>query len=202
MCFSLFRTRFFISYYFIIFIGLMLVCDKTALLIPVMCAVAVHETGHICAIKYCGFKLKSIEVYPFLLRAKYDCDFTFFNMLTVYICGPLFNLILGAILLTLYNIFNNQTLFNLAAISFLVGAYNLMPCAGLDGGSITKLILLKIFSQKTAKILLIIISCVFTVATIWFVLYMLNFKINATVLCLAFYLFISTFFTEVKNIGR
>lgn len=202
MCFSLFRTRVFISYYFIILIGLMLVCDKTALLIPVMCAVAVHETGHICAIKYCGFKLKSIEVYPFLLRAKYDCDFTFSNMLTVYICGPLFNLVFGAVLLMLYNIYNNQTLFTFAAVSLLVGAYNLLPCAGLDGGSITKLILLKIFSQKTAKILLIIISCVFTAATIWFVLYTLNFKINATVLCLAFYLFISTFFTEVKNIGR
>ncbi len=180
----------------------MLVCDKTALLIPVMVSAAVHEAGHICAIKYCGLKLISIEIYPFLLRAKYNCGFTVKHLITVYICGPLFNLLFGVVLLAVYNVYHIKTFLYFATVSFLTGAYNLLPCAGLDGGSITKLVLLKIFSRKTAKILLITISCLFTAVTIWFVLYTLNYKLNVTVLCLAFYLFISTFVTEGKDIGR
>ncbi|MBQ0110381.1 MAG: hypothetical protein KBS41_00425, partial [Oscillospiraceae bacterium] len=66
MQFCLFKTRFYISYYFIVFIGLITVCDKTAVFLPVILSAAVHETGHLVAMKIFGCRLLRIELYPFL----------------------------------------------------------------------------------------------------------------------------------------
>lgn len=106
-----------------------------------VCAVAllcciIHEAGHIICLLALGEKPKKIELSFYgikLERTELPCIKTA-DEIAVYVSGPAINIILAALFFLLSGIW--QGMKTAAVISFLVGAFNMIPCRPLDGGNV------------------------------------------------------------------
>jgi stage IV sporulation protein FB len=103
------------------------------LIISVLAAVAVHEFGHIAAMKLCGINHGGIMPRFFGLGIKADLSGVSYRQeIAVFAAGSLADIILAVCLCKFPDI-------SFAAAAY--GIFNLMPTHFLDGGEILRLIL-------------------------------------------------------------
>ncbi|OWZ83925.1 M50 family metallopeptidase [Natranaerobius trueperi] len=117
--------------------------------------ISLHELMHsLMAIGY-GFKVKEIILYPFGGRAKMEdlIEEDPKKELNIALAGPLFNIILAFILLSMYEkipLIEETKLFIVRANLILAG-FNLLPGLPLDGGRILRALLTKKYSFREAS---------------------------------------------------
>lgn len=140
-----------ISELFFSYISLLLIFDKTGIVIPVIISALVHELGHIIAALKYGCKIKNISLMPggFLIK-KTRCNNKSCEIF-VLLCGPLFNIIFATVFLLLNSIIPYDGLLISSAINYILGIVNLFPIYGLDGGNI---ILEHISKERTNNLFL------------------------------------------------
>ena len=152
-----------IYYLFILFLTGFLVQG-----IIIFMIVIIHEIGHIIVIKHYGYKINSINIYPFGGITKIDKDLNTSTNRELLIAsgGILFQLLLQIIVYLLPIRLYIKTIIIKYNLSILL--FNLIPIIPLDGSIIINSLLNKYLSFKNSYILNIIISIISIILYILF----------------------------------
>lgn len=141
MIFTLFKIKFNISVPFAVVLSFLLITDQTGFMSASVLAVSVHEIGHLAAMYFTNALPESIS-FGFGGIEIISRSFTSFSKsLAVCISGPLANMVFFFIFYAVGKTADSYLVFCFAAVQLLVGAINLMPIRGLDGGDLLKYIL-------------------------------------------------------------
>lgn len=195
MDFKLFSTRIYISYYFCALVCLVLLTDKSGMSLPSFTAVLFHELSHLAVmmIYRCmpsdiivspgGFTIRGRELVSYIIQFK------------ISVIGPIVNII-GSVIFYLYYIFLKDSVAIVwSGIWLILGLVNMLPSAGLDGGTALYSLVSHKYNARTAKIVLKITSIIS--ALIFIVLTYFAFKasgFNISFVIFAIYLFMACLF--------
>ncbi|MGN0597325.1 MAG: hypothetical protein ACI4J1_08375, partial [Ruminiclostridium sp.] len=108
-----------------------------------VCACALHETGHLLAMKIKREKAASITFYGGGIKISRERQS---SSVLVILGGVIVNFILAALFLFIKNQYMNI----FGAINLITGLFNLLPVSCLDGKQLFDLILLKILPPQKA----------------------------------------------------
>lgn len=141
MRFSVFGVKLHISVPFTVMIAFLLIVDKTGLMSASLAAVAVHELGHIIAMRAlkCLPKEISLRFGGILICGSAYC--TFGENAVISFSGPFANFLIFGALYPLGVLSGSLYLKSFAVVQAVEGAMNLFPVKGLDGGTLIKLFL-------------------------------------------------------------
>lgn len=185
------KIKFAVTVPFCILISFLLIIDKTGYMSLSLSAVAIHELAHLsamnilrCPPREITASLKGVIIVggPQALPRE---------ELAVLLAGPFSNLFCAAALFAVGQASGSNTALSAGFVQLFVGAFNLLPISGLDGGSVL-LTALKIKTapdkaEVIAKLTSIIFSSavLFTGVSVLFVS-----RTNLTLLFLGVYLFL------------
>ena len=139
-----------------------LIVFERQLALAALLSIALHEFGHLAAARISGIQISEFKtsIYGARISASYEL-FSYKDEIFLCAMGPLMNFILALFLLPIYNATKNQFILNIIASSLFLGALNLLPIKGFDGGRIF-LSLLNIFCPQeiASKIISALSFCV------------------------------------------
>lgn len=127
-----------IDFWFTAVVSLMLVIDRTGIMLYSLAAIAVHEVGHIIVMIACGEKLQSVRFCAFGILIGGGSEVSDVKRIAVAAAGPLANL--------LPLIFITHPYMRLTMA--VTGIFNLIPIVGTDGGDIVKILLCMTLGEK------------------------------------------------------
>lgn len=184
MKFKIFGVQVYISFLFAAYITLLLIIDKTGLIIPVLISNAIHELGHATAMNFVKCRIIKILLTPG------GCIMTvppFKNKkdeITVALAGPLFNFIASAVFVCFWLAFKLHGCFVAAAINGGLCAFNLLAIKGLDADTVLYILL-----EDKKPVLYKLLNIIFSVAFCAFCIFgFLHYGINTSVIVVALYL--------------
>lgn len=144
MTIRLFGCKIYISLLFLTMITLMLMLDKTGLILLGFAAVFLHELGHLIAIAITGNRPRLVVLQPAGVTIKRGGKIASPNdELKIASAGCLANLLWAIIFLSLYQIFKSELSLMFAAANLCVMGFNLIPVCGLDGYDIVLNLLMR-----------------------------------------------------------
>jgi len=125
----------------------------------------IHELGHVIVAKIFKVKINNIKLTVFGFNADIE-DYKYLNIykqLLILIAGPLTYFISIFLLQKLYvwEVISLVTYYKALLTNKYIFIFNLLPIFPLDGGRIIKIILDRIFTYKTSKIISNIVSTIF-----------------------------------------
>lgn len=171
MRFKIFKTEIYVSFLFAAFILIMLLFDKTGLLIPTLFASLIHETGHLFAMWCLDCQPRKIRLIPASVQIVRSFCFKRNGEIKIAIMGPICNLVLFFVLFLNFLIFKNEGVLTFGILNLVIGVFNLLPVSGLDGGVILEGILEKKTDPYKAKsyvrLLTVFLSFVFFVLGVY-----------------------------------
>ena len=154
MRFKMFGTEIAVTFPFSALLVLLLLTDRTGLAAYLLLAVFVHEAAHLaamwmldCSPKRVDLKCAAVEITaPPVTSAKEEALIT--------LAGPISNgLLFFAFWLNFY-LFRSDSALLFASVNALIAGFNLLPVAGLDGGTLLLLFLTRLISEQKAKLTL------------------------------------------------
>ncbi len=166
MSFKIYGIKFSISVPFAVMLAFLLLMDTSGLMSASLLAVTVHEMGHLVAMKYAKCPPLEINLRIGGILMIGNGFSTFFENLLISLSGPLANLLLFLGLWSVGALTDSLVLLTFSAVQLIVGAVNLLPVKGLDGGTVLKLLLLKFTKSNVdfvCNIISILFSCVMLV---------------------------------------
>ena len=115
--------------------------DTQGLVLPAMCAAAVHELGHWVAIRLLGGRVERLRLCAVGAEMKLGSSLSYVRELLCAIAGPASSLLLAWAAAR----FGGEGAFVFAGMSLVLGCFNLLPLSVLDGGKsllcVTRLLL-------------------------------------------------------------
>lgn len=139
MDFSLNGVKISLSFWFFAVLGCYMIFDRTGTGIFVLCAVVIHECGHLLMLCLAGGRISRLILSPFGVRLEKEGALGISRELWIYAGGVLANVVSALICL----LFGWHSVFLGASLSMIF--FNLLPVSRLDGG-----VLLRLLLQKTA----------------------------------------------------
>ena len=129
-----------VNYLTLYFLLILFLCGYIKNALIIFGIVIFHELGHILISIILGYKIKSVELFPFGGITKIDNIYnsSFINNFLISIMGAVFQCILF--------IFFKDSFFRKIKLSIML--FNLLPIIPLDGSIIVKSILNKFFSYS------------------------------------------------------
>ncbi len=192
MKFKLLGTEIYISVLFMAVITVMLATDKTGLALPTLFAVAFHETGHLFAMWLTGNSPKSIRLIPASVQIVKGISKKYSNDILIALFGPAGNIALFIAFYINYTAYRNKGVLYCALINLIMGVFNLLPVAGLDGGTVLFSLVAQKWDISKAAITVRIITLVFGVtAVIGAVSLAIRGRVNISAFIVAIYLFVA-----------
>ena len=158
MKFKLLGTEIYISFLFCAVVTIMLLTDKTGLMLPTLFAIFSHEIGHLFMMWVIDCSPKRIKLIPASIQITTPFQKRYQNDILVSLSGPAVNIVLFLTLYFNYLAFANKTTLYFAVLNLVIGLFNLMPVKGLDGGTILYCILAKVKGVDKAALILKIIT--------------------------------------------
>ena len=150
MRFRWFGTEIYVSFLFAAVLAALLICDRTGLLLPTLIAVTVHESGHLVAMRLAGCAPKSIRLVPASVQITRPFCPKPQAEIGIALAGPGANLC-AALSCWMLHCQSGRPLWLVnTLLHLLIGAFNLLPVAGLDGGTVLREGLQRRCSPKTA----------------------------------------------------
>ena len=193
MRFKLLGTEIYISFFFAALVTLMLACDRTGMALPMFFAIFAHEMGHLFAMWATDNAPKSVRLIPASVQITRNITQRYKSDITVALCGPIVNIILFLTLYFNYIAFKNELTLYYGLLNLIVAIFNLLPVAGLDGGTVLYCLLANKLPLNRAILTVRIIT--FTTAAavlITAIILTVGGKINLSLYIIAIYLFISS----------
>lgn len=141
MRFKLFGVQIEISFLFAAVIAFLLVIDRTGLVLPTLAAAAVHETGHLLAMWAAECEPKAIRLIPASVQIVRGFSRKKHGELEIALCGPAANLVFYLSFRLWYAAGGGEGVLRFALLNLLLGLFNLLPVAGLDGGTVLQALL-------------------------------------------------------------
>lgn len=193
MRFKLFGTEIYISFLFMAVIILMLLFDKTGVVLPLLFAVSMHETGHLFMMYIRESAPKRIKLIPASVQITKSFTANYKNDILISFSGPFVNILLFAVFYFNYKCHLNTTTLYIALLNLIIGVFNLLPVKGLDGGSIFYCVLCKYTNVNKAELILNFISFLGGLALLLAaVVLTLNGKVNISLYIMGVYLLLTT----------
>lgn len=185
---------------FIIFIVLLLFSNNILSVLSYILCVFLHELGHSLIAQSLGYKLNKISFMPFgaSISGKENVFYSLKHEILVSIAGPIVNLILMIVCLSLFWLFPVCYVylesFYYANVITLI--FNFLPVYPLDGGRVLYAILKKKFKQEKAYKIIKIVG--FIISILLFVLFIISafFQINYTFATVSLFLLSGLFFED------
>lgn len=185
---------------FIIFIVLLLFSNNILSVFSYILCVFLHELGHSLIAQSLGYKLNKISFMPFgaSISGKENVFYSLKHEILVSIAGPIVNLILMIVCLSLFWLFPVCYVylesFYYANVITLI--FNFLPVYPLDGGRVLYAILKKKFKQEKAYKIIKIVG--FIISILLFVLFIISafFQINYTFATVSLFLISGLFFED------
>lgn len=187
---KLFGVSIYVSFPWVAFLAMALVCDSSASVLICVISSLLHEIGHILTAKLKGANIKSVKVG--LGDVAINADFSQLSPcgeMLVSLSGVAVNSILVIIGFVLCKLLNSDFLFKLSTVNALIGVFNLLPINGLDGGEFVFILLQKRFSLSVSEKVMLVLSFVFSVPLFAVgIAFAINSKYNYSLLFAALYL--------------
>ncbi len=191
MKFKILGTEIQITFIFTAFTALLLVSDKSGFFLPMLASVVLHEAAHLFTMYLLGCNPKAIRLIPASVRIVRDISCKTKNEVLISLSGPLINLFLFAAFYIMFTFWNNEKILTFAVINLIIGAFNLLPVKGLDGGVILKKVLAHFYGENWSVIILNIITAFFGVAFFVLGTYLIFGGGNFSLVVMSLYLLIS-----------
>ena len=192
MKFKILGTEIYISFLFTAVITFMLATDRTGLALPTLCAVILHETGHLLAMWALECNPKSVSLIPASVKITMSFSKSFRNDIIIAVCGPAVNFLLFLVLYVNYLSFGSEVSLCYGLVNLLIGIFNIMPVKGLDGGTILFTILAKRGDVNKATLILRFITISVAVGILVLAVFVtVKVKFNPTLYIVGIYLLIS-----------
>ncbi len=188
---KLFGCEIYISFLFISVLTIMVYIDKTGYILPVLFSSLLHEMGHLFTMWILGAAPQKIRVIPASIQIVNTHRTDYKNDIIIALSGPAFNFLFFFVFYVNFLNFKNDLSFFLSALNLFIGAYNLLPLIGLDGGSaLFSFLCYKkdyIFAKNVLKLITIFSSIVILALAI-----IVNIKsgLNISFYIIAIYLFL------------
>ena len=143
MSFRFLKIEFYISVPFAVMIAFLLILDSTSYMSASIFAMVLHEAGHLVAMKLTHCEPRSVRccIGGMTIVGKAFTETK--DSVIIALSGPMVNLILAAALWLIGSFCNNLLVLAFAVVQLLVGAVNLLPVKGLDGGTVLSILLQK-----------------------------------------------------------
>jgi hypothetical protein len=110
--------------------------DFNGLVWAVLAAAAVHELGHLLALRCLGYHVREFRFELWGLTIGYDKPMSYVHELITAAAGPVFSILL-AVAASYYGRFGGGgDAYLVAGVSLVCGAFNLLPVMRLDGGKL------------------------------------------------------------------
>lgn len=146
------KCRVKISFYFFALMCIAAFFDRSGIMLWGVLAAMIHESGHIAAMFFIPCHApREVSVTPFGMRIER-------SPLSEFGRGNVFILAAGSGMNFLSAAVTFGFLPEFATVSLVLGALNLLPVEGMDGGGVLRHILTKCFTGKTAGHVLDVIS--------------------------------------------
>lgn len=182
-----------VSFLFCAIISVLILCDTTGMIIPMLIAVFLHELGHLLVMKYFGCAPNEIKLIPGGIRIVSPVCAEKHSIL-ISLSGPLLNLIIFTVVYFSSSVLGVDYYLDFAFINLVYGIFNLLPFYSLDGGSIIEEIISTKFgtikAQKILKLITVVGAVLFLLT---FMIFSLKGNINYSVLVISLYLILSVF---------
>ncbi|QEK12297.1 hypothetical protein FQB35_07855 [Crassaminicella thermophila] len=158
--------------------------------------ILLHEGAHVYMGNLLGYKINSIEIFPFggVVRMEADIAINPQHEIMIAISGPILNLImvfLGYYILNIFQLSNEKFLFFIYS-NLSIGIFNLLPILPLDGGRIGRAYLAYFIGFKKSTKFVVILSKVISCVLFLYGCYAVKYnKFNIYILLLAIFLYIA-----------
>ncbi|MBO4692880.1 MAG: site-2 protease family protein [Clostridia bacterium] len=173
MRFSLFGTKIYVSFLFCATLSLMLATDRTGLVIPTLFAALIHETGHLFAMWAADRAPKEIRLIPASVQIIEKYGSVPKKQVGIIISGPLANIMISAAIFINFYLTGSDVSLRFALLNAVIAAFNLLPVAGLDGGRLLELLLLRktdsYTANRTVNIITIVMACIIFVLGVFLI---------------------------------
>lgn len=172
----------------------MMLCDRTGLFIPMLLSVFIHESGHLLLMWIFDCVPTEIKLIPGSVQI---CAPVCAGKPTVLIslAGPIANIIVFAAVFVSSIMFRDDYYITFALVNLVYGIFNMLPLAGLDGGSALEELLIRKkgadFARRTLNVVTVC-AAVFALSVAVFLSFIG--KANYSAYILALYLVLSVLF--------
>jgi len=163
-----------VSALFWLFLAAVYFFDNEGLLLYMLSACAVHETGHCLMLRAVGGRLESLTFTLFFANMKiapYPV-ISYLREAAVCAAGPAANFLASAAAALVAAVSKNPGLLDglylFIGANVLLGVFNLLPAAPLDGGQIVYFLLLRFLPMDTARTVRLVLTAVTATAAVCF----------------------------------
>lgn len=136
MEFRFLGTKIYISFLFAALICFMIALDRTGLIIPLICAIVLHESAHLITMWAVGCQPKAVRLIPASVQITRGFSLKKHGEALIAAAGPAINLLIGIVFLADYSFCKGEGVLRISLINFCVAGFNLLPVYGLDGGTL------------------------------------------------------------------
>lgn len=152
MKFNLLKIKFEISYLLLCVFAIAVITDDLLNLIWCICAVLIHESGHIIPMCIFGYRPEKIKIalFEISITDKSRHNRSFWQNFFIILFGPFANFICFILYYLLY-LYGNEFFLPLAIANLSVGLFNFMPVLSLDGGQLLYLVLCRRITEINAE---------------------------------------------------
>lgn len=123
-----------ISWYFFIMMAWVILTNKSDTFLLCLCALIIHEMGHIVMIYVLKEKINIFYILPFgfCCRLKNQNKISNESMIKILLAGPATSILVAGVFILWTKEF--------ATANFIIGIFNLLPVWNLDGGRLSNFI--------------------------------------------------------------
>jgi len=136
MKFKLFGVNFYISVLFCVLLTFLLIVDVTGFMSMSLFAVLTHELGHLIMMHKLRCCPRQVSLTTYGVGITGPCVANKRDEIKIAMLGPIANFLMTALFLVLHFFTNDEMCLVAAVIQTIVGAVNLLPVRGLDGGTV------------------------------------------------------------------
>lgn len=153
------KTRVTVGFAFVAVVCALLTADESGVCAVSLASSVFHECGHLLCMLCLGYPPEKVELFVCGMRiSESNQSRCVRHEIAVALSGPAMNFAAGLFLFLLY--LQNAADIRFAAVNFLIGAFNMLPCVPLDAGRILSAVLSRFYEEEKTQLIMLRISAV------------------------------------------